>query len=128
MNGRIRSRIARYSQWQDRHASNTHTSRTARASKRASYLMRVLSCTMSGNPVAKSNKVDEMCREFASFATRVDQLLPSIYRFDGKPPGRDRRANAWAKCDQHTVLLADALRELQALLRDRVNESRTAPA
>lgn len=83
---------------------------------------------MPGNPVAKSNKVDELCREFASFATRFDQLLPSIYRFDGKPPGRDRRANAWAKCDQHVVILADALRELKALLRDRVNESQAARA
>ena len=82
---------------------------------------------MPGNPVAKATKIDALCGRFADLATEFDELLPPIYRYSGQPPGKDRRANAWAKCDQHTVILADALAELQALLRDRVNESRAAP-
>lgn len=75
---------------------------------------------MPGNPEAKSRRVDDLVSWFAEFAVDFDKILPSIYRFDGSNPGRDRRANAWARVDQHVILLNDALSELQTVLRSRI--------
>ncbi len=78
---------------------------------------------MPGRPVTKANNVDALLKQFADFARRFDELLPPAYRFDGSAPGRDHRANAWAKCDQHVVILADALTRLQAILRQHAKMS-----
>ena len=81
---------------------------------------------MPGRPQDKIKRITDLVEWFSEFAVDFDKLLPSIYRFDGKPPGRDRRANAWAKCDQHTVILADALAGLQDVLRKHAARASTA--
>ena len=75
---------------------------------------------MPGNPEAKLKRIDNLVSWFSELAVDWGQTLPSIYRYDGSKPGRDRRANAWARVDQQVILLAEALSELQTVLRSRV--------
>lgn len=71
---------------------------------------------MPGQPIYKADRIDKLIERFAVLATDFDALLPSCYRFSGKPPTRDARANAWARTDEHIILAADALSGLQAIL------------
>ena len=75
---------------------------------------------MPGNPAAKLKRIDNLVEWFTEFAVDFDKLLPACYRYDGQPPGRDRRANAWAAADKAIITAADALGELQTVLRSRV--------
>ena len=54
---------------------------------------------MPGDPLRKLKNVENLVEWFGEFAVDFDKLLPSIYRYDGQKPGRDRRANAWARVD-----------------------------
>ena len=76
---------------------------------------------MPSKPKRKARNIDALADQFAQVATRFDLLLPERYRFDGKPPTKDARANAWALADQRMILAAEALTRLQTILRRHAN-------
>ncbi len=76
---------------------------------------------MPSKPKRKARNIDAVVDQFAQLATRFDELLPERYRFDGKTPSKDARANAWALVDQRMILTAEALTRLQAILRRYAN-------
>lgn len=73
---------------------------------------------MPSRPLRKSIRLDKLVERFAVMATDFDELLPECYRFSGRPPTKDARANAWARADEHIILAADALNSLQAVLSE----------
>ena len=77
---------------------------------------------MPGNPEAKLKRIDNIVDWFADLASEFDKALPKIYRYDGQPPGRDRRANAWSNADKCIVMTGAALATLERVLRSHAIE------
>lgn len=84
--------------------------------------MVISSSIMPGQAIFKSRDLGEIASDFAMLATRFDKLLPSQFRYSGRPPNNGPRGNAWSIADKAVITAADALGSLSVVLRRHADD------